>query len=84
MGERMEITSTSLLGVEYCLERVRHNIISTWYKGTLQRCEEELAACRYELATFDESEWRIVRMERHLVTPNAELTGAKQPEKGTA
>ena len=70
MSERMEITSTSLLGVEYCLERVRHKIVSTWHKGTQQECEDELTACRNELKTFTEGEWRIVRIERHLVSPN--------------
>ena len=64
------IESTQLLGVEYSLERVRHKIVSTWQKGTQQECEEELTACRNELKTFNEGEWRIVRTERHLVTPN--------------
>ena len=67
----MAIPSTSLLGVEYCLERVRRNIVSTWHIGTQQGCEDELNACRNEHKAFNEGDWRIVRIERHVVTPNA-------------
>jgi hypothetical protein len=70
----MAIHSTSLLGVEHRLEQVRHKIVSIWHKGTQQECEEELTACRNELKTFNEGEWRIVRIERHLVPPNKEIS----------
>ena len=68
---RPDAGCTELLGVEYCLERVRHNLVTVWHSGTQRECVKELNACRNELKTFNECDWRIVRIERHLVSPNA-------------
>ena len=66
----VHVDSAGLLGVRHELENFRHGIRTVWKKGLLIECEQEFDACRNELTNFNKHEWRIVRIERHLVTPN--------------
>jgi hypothetical protein len=63
-----ETISTDLLNVEYWLEYEKNGITSVLAKGSLERCQGELlewSSCKP--FTRSRCEWRIVRVERHLV-----------------
>ena len=61
------VGSASLLSVTYELEQFRNGISTIWKRNLLVECEKEFDARRREIKRFNRHEWRIVRVERHLV-----------------
>jgi hypothetical protein len=60
-----------LLSVKHKIEQFTASGKSTWKRGLLIECQKELGELREELPNFNQAEWRIVRVETHLVTDNA-------------
>ena len=64
------IPSAELLGVSWHLEQHRKGFVTTWKMGTKEEVLAELEACRKEIKDFMEDQYKIVRVERYLETPN--------------
>ena len=71
--KRVSVDSNSLLSVEHKIEQFTASGKSTWKRGLLIECQKELGELREELPNFNPAEWRIVRVETHLVTDNAKM-----------
>ena len=69
------VESMGLLSVEHRIEQFTASGKSTWKRGLLIECQKELGELREELPYFNPAEWRIVRVETHLVTDNRGLDG---------
>ena len=61
-GADMELVDTI-----YELQHFRV-VASVWRRGSLEECRKEREELRKELKMFRPEEWRIVRLETHLVT----------------
>ena len=64
------VRSEPLLGVSWHLEQHRKGFVTTWKMGTKEEVLAELEACRKEIKDFMEDQYKIVRVERYLETPN--------------
>ena len=78
--DEVSVDSNSLLSVEHILEQFTPSGKSVWKRGILPECQKELRELREELPNFNPAEWRIVRVETHLVTDNAHFEPQKQEE----